>query len=616
MNRAELDSSVSDVLRLYDYSHNQWANSEALSLDCHKFYIGEQWDAGEQRYLAKQDRVAMVYNMILPRVNNLIGTEQLNRKSIKVLPYKGEHREISGVINSLIWNNWVNGEFEYYLQEAFKGGLICTKGGWVKIYVTLDGSMQPVYGLRNADAFSVYPDPDYKDYKMTDCNWVIEERWLTLDEIIEVYGSNDAYETERRIGFMRSIVEKVSGYFKPDDLSEFYNKEGEKYKILEVQQRKTRAASLLLNRSTGMKVSVLKGEVEDYVGSGDYVWLDDVRSKYIHLKTVFPYYNLMLLDEAHVLDTDMYDLINYYSIDVNHRKCNNSSLVQQLRDVQKNMNKREVQKTAMLDHALNSPLFFSYEDKEGRDEYELRGNKPGLGFLYRSNRNPPYRLPAAQMPNGAWTDIADSEAKMNDISAVNNAMRGNSDYSNESNALMQTKLSRVAASVNPYFNNLSMTRKMVGEYILKTLSRVYGQEDRTVNVTDRIGKTWQVILNERDILSGDTYNDVRNFEGMVVLDEAEYSPTKRDESFQTKLALLQILGAQFIDIEWLLKDSDLPDVEQQIEYWKKMMGMQADAGARQQALAEQAEILNQLKQEQELVGNGESKRRNDVNKKQ
>lgn len=594
-----LTESISNIVKLYHYAHDKWMQADSDSLSGAMFLNGDQWTLEEKAYLAQDDRAPIVYNVILPRILNLIGTEQLNRRSIKVIPYSQEHIETAHILDGVIWNNWQTKEFEHYIQKAFGDALICKKGGWIKIYVDYDHQMQPVYSLRVPDPLSVYPDPDYKDYKMTDCRWIFEERWLTLQEIKDLYGDKPEFNVEGNGSWIDRIADGVRGLFKPDDLSDFIDKDGEKYKVIEYQERRTRKSQLLMNVNSMEKVLVLPEESKAMIESGEYVFISDTRSKYIHIQTVIPYFNIMVLDEPHALNTDMFDLINVYSIDFNISKSHSSSLVSNLIDPQKNLNKREIQKTSMLDHSTNSPLFFSYEDKEARDEYEKKGNKPGLGFLFRG-REKPYRIPPSQLPTGAWQDIQDTVNKIDDISSVNNAMRGQSDYSNESNLLMQTKLSRVAASVNPYFNNLSMSRKMVAEYVLKTIKQVFGQTDRTVNTTDRLGKTNQVTINQTSIFSDEVVNSIHDFEGSVILDEAEYSPTKRSESFQTKLAMVQIFGIQMIKPAWLLKDSDLPDIQEQIDYMNQVLGLQADAAAQQQALMEHSTILEQLQAEKEL----------------
>jgi hypothetical protein len=602
-----LTKPIADIVRLYHYAHERWSQADYDSLAGAKFLNGDQWSLEEKAYLAQDDRAPIVYNVILPRILNLIGTEQLNRRSIKVIPYSQEHIDTAQVLNGIVWNNWQTKEFEHYIQKAFGDALICKKGGWIKIYVDYDAEMQPVYSLRIPDPLSVYPDPDYKDYKMTDCRWIFEERWLTLQEIKDVYGDNPEFDIDNDKSWIHRIVDGVRGLFKPDDLDDFIDKDAEKYKVIEFQERRTRRAQLLMNVNTMEKVLVLPDEAKKLIETGEYVFIAETRSKYIHIQTVIPYFDVMALDEPHVLNTDMYDLINVYSIDFNISKSHSSSLVSNLIDPQRNLNKREIQKTSMLDHSTNSPLFFSYEDKETRDEYEKKGNKPGLGFLFRG-REKPYRIAPSQLPTGAWQDIQDTVNKIDDISSVNNAMRGQSDYSNESNLLMQTKLSRVAASINPFYNNLSMSRKMVAEYMLKTIKQVFGQTDRTVNTTDRTGTNEQVTINQTSIFSDGIANSIHNFEGSVILDEAEYSPTKRSESFQTKLALVQIIGMQMINPEWLLKDSDLPDIQEQIDYMNQMLGIQAEQSAQQQALQEHSTMLEQLQAEKELKSPTESRK--------
>ena len=72
----------------------------------------------------------------------------------------------------------------------------------------------------------------------------------------------------------------------------------------------------------------------------------------------------------------------------------------------------------------------------------------------------------------------------------------------------------------------------------------------------------------------DGSNMVEKFEGRVILDEGEYSSTKLQENMQTKLVLAQSMPPELVNWAWILKDSDLPDINEQIEYINMMMGIQ------------------------------------------
>jgi hypothetical protein len=316
--------------------------------------------------------------------------------------------------------------------------------------------------------------------------------------------------------------------------------------------------------------------------------------KRIHITTVCPYLNQVLVDEPYFINTDMYNLIPYHSFDYNNVKSKNNSLIKAMIDPQKNLNKREIQKTAYIDHQINSPIVFSYEDKDAKDEFETNGNKPGMALLARNFKIKPFRLQPAILGNDVWNDLIDSVNKMNDISGINETARGESQGANESGRLFAMKAERVGATVNPYFRNLSKTRKMLAEYFLKTVGQVYMEENRTVEIMEKAHSTREIVLNNP--LDGES--DVRQFEGKVILDEAEYSPTRLQENMQTKIVLAQSMPPELVNWSWILKDMELPDIQEQIDYINAVLGVQQQRGAEDRALQQEQMITDQVVAEQ------------------
>ena len=591
----KFDLAVQDVVDIYRHSAEAWSESRDNSLRCYEFCMNKQWTPEEVSRFLKDNRPPIVYNLILPRLHNLIGTEQLNRRSARIRPASSANAGLADMLNGLFMNSWESEEGEFELEKAFLDGLITTVPGWLAIDIVVNELGYKEYQYRSRNPLSIYPDPDYRDYKLRDCNWIISEQWMKLSELIEVFGDNDAFKGENKSWWEEITSRLADGIMGNGDLaSEFYDKNGDKYKVLEMQTRKPEKVEIFLNLTTGQYVGMTPKEANDMRGNPGYLFISSSQRKRVHINTVVPYFNIEVVNEPYFINTDMYNLIPYCSFDYNNIKSQNNSLVNALIDPQKNLNKREIQKTTYIDHSINSPVLFSYEDKDAKEEFEKNGNKPGIGILFRNYKVKPSRLQGANMNMDVWNDIADSVNKMNDISGINETARGQSEYSGESARLFGMKAERLGATINPYYRNLSKTRKMVGEYFLKSVGQVYGEEGRVVQLMDRLHNTEQQLVTEG--LS----RGINSFEGTVILDEAEYSPTKLQENMQTKLALAQTMPPEYVNWEWVLKDMELPDIQEQIDYIKMMQGQLASQQAMQQAMQEDQAITAQLAAEQQL----------------
>jgi len=602
----KLDDNIQNIVSVYEDARSLWATSFDKARKCYEFVMNQQWTDTERQAFIKRGNAPMVYNMILPRLYNLIGTEQLNRRSTVIRPFSQGQQPLADLLNGIFKNNWELKSGEDELIKVFSDGLIMPIPGSLQITVLPDEAGFMDYNYTALNPFSVTYDPKHTDAKLRDCRFVITQRWLRLDEITDTYGNKAGLEMK---GYNRkwwqtlseNMANAFSGLFGRDDVEgDWFDKDNETYKVLEMQARYIEKRELFVNTQTGEYFVIKKEDVEMFkaqVPMAFHVGETDVKK--IWITTICPYFNVTLLDEPNWLDTDMYDIIPYYSFTFNNIKTENSSLVYALLDPQRNLNKREIQKSSFIDRAMSAPLFFSHEDRDAKEEYEERGNLPNKAILLRNLKFPPFRASPSQMPNDAWNDIADSENKMNDISGINDTARGQSQYSNESGRLFEMKAQRVGATINPYLRSLSQTRKMIGEYFLSTVKQVYSEPNRVVNVSDARHNIYQSVLN---LQTGDqTFNDITSFNGRVIIDEGDRSPTKLQENLQTKLAIAQMMNPQLVNWEWVLKDSDLPDVQEQIDYINMMMGLQAQQQAQQQGMMEDQYASQQAAQEQQIL---------------
>ena len=558
--------------------------------------MNKQWSAAEIAAFLKDNRPPIVYNLILPRLHNLVGSEQLNRRSARIRPASSAYNGMADLLNGLFTNIWETEEGEFELEKVFLDGLICTIPGWLGIDVEANELGYMEYKLRSRNPLSIYPDPDYRDYKLRDCGWLISEKWLTLEEIKALYKDRAEFKAENQ-SWWDDITGRIAKFMGAgEDDSPYYNKDGHKYKVLEMQTRETEELEIFVDTKTGQYIAIPKLEaMKDKTGMPGLTYISTSQHKRVHIRAVIPYFNIEVVNEPYFINTDMYNLIPYCSFDYNNLKSDNNSLVNALIDPQKNLNKREIQKTTFIDHSINSPVLFSYEDKDTKDEFERIGNKPGLGLLFRNYKVPPKRLQPANVGMDVWSDIQDSVNKMNDISGINDTARGQSEYSNESARLYSMKAERVGSTINPYFRNLSKTRKMVGEYYLKSVKQVYGEENRVVDIMDRVHNVQEIVIN-----STFGQNDITQFEGRVILDEAEYSPNKQQENMQTKLALAQTMPPEYVNWAWILRDMELPDIQEAIDYINMMQGQMAEQGAMDTAMTQDQMILQQLLAEKQL----------------
>ena len=580
---------VENVTSVYLDTYNQWSEARKRAEECYNFVLNKQWNDEEIAVFLKQGSPPMVYNLILPRLFNLIGTEKMNRRSIRVRPFYSSQRELASILSGL-WNHvWSTQDGEYELSKVFADGLIMPLPGCLRISIEPDEVGFMDYRFEALPPYSVLLDPNHRRYDLRDCDFILREAWLRPEQIMDAYGEfpelkqslNKKHWWERLSEELTSAIQSMFGVSSPDSV--FYDKERGLYKTIEMQNRIDVTRETFIDPNSGEYILLTPEDAQKAAESG-MAYVGPTRTKKIHYTTICPYHNLLLLDEDSWLETSLYDIVAYYSIDLNNAKHENSSLVDVMLDPQKNLNKREIQKTSYIDRSMIAPMVFSYDDRDTKEDYDAHGNSPSYSMLVRNLKFPPHRISPSQMTADVWNDIADTKEKLNDISGINDTARGQSEFSNESARLYQMKSQRVGATINHYLNNLSLVRLQVARYFLDTCRQVYPELNRIVSTMDAKKDTQTAVLNQQ--VGDEIRNQVSSFLGQVVLDEGEFSATKLQENLDRKMALATMMPPEFVNWAWILKDSELPDVEEQIEYIKMVTGQMQQQQARQQAMQE------------------------------
>ena len=599
---------VKKIVDTYEYALEQWDKARRKSIESYKYLFNDQWTEEEKHYLKADGRPAMVYNLLIPRINNLIGTEQLNRRSVKIRPRTQKDKQMASIINALFKTIFSNEDVEYELQRAFIDGLVMTIPGFVEILIETDIDGLPSYKFGAANSFNILPDPSYRDYGMRDARYVIKEKWMSLDEIVEMYGHKDSYYSEEKREWWEELSTAIGNVLgKSEYDSRYYDKNNDKYKVLEMQERVFVKETVLYNTVEDKYIRVPKDKAKEEMNANkDLIFVTEDSKKRIFITTCVPHFDEIVYKDFDKYKATMFNVIPYCSFDVNHKKSENNSLVEALKDVQKNYNKRQAQITNHIDHDINAPIFFSDNDIETKEEYQRNGNKPRAAFTLSNMNHKPFVKSPSMLSPDAWRSLADAERVMNDISSVNEAMRGNTESASESGRLFQMKTERAGVSVNPYFSNLSKTRKLIAEYMFDTLKEVYGQRDRLIAITDPKTETEEEAILNLDMY-GKIHNNVNDFEGRVMIDEGEYSPTKLADDLQTKLMIFEILGRDpsLVDWEWMLRDSELNDVDVQIEHIQNVLNQNQQQQAEESAMQNKERVLENLKREREIEMEGQ-----------
>jgi len=608
-----LSKQADKVLKAWKYSRDSFENAREESERAVRYLNNDTWTSDEKTNAKKYKKPTLKYNIITPIVSTLVGNEQLNRRQARFKPLTVESVDVADIVQQR-WSALVDEQdIEDKLQIAFIDALTTKLGGWIERTWAMspDGYLDFKYEVLNN--FRVYIDPETRanDYELKHCRWIIKEGWEPLDVISEKY-SIDPHDVkvERSQGWWHALSETVRRMTDKVYSSnlENYDKQNDRYRILEMQERVTTKMVKLFDGVdyTIVPRSEMRKLKEDNPG---LMMLQEFNEDKIHMTTIIPYFkNLLVKDEDLDQPTSSFDVFPVWSYNYNVQVNEQTSLVDLLLDIQDDVNKAKSQVRDYVTQILSGGVFIDKREKETIKALKEKGNQPNMVYELNNPAIMPQKMPPSSLPPDIMLNAENSVAFAQRVSLVSEAMKGETARSGESGVLFEQKVQRAAAAINPYFKNLSRLRKVLAKDFVDNFSHVYSEKDRVLNVKEDSVFS-QMIIN-LDIPS-QVFNDVRNPSLYVELDEGEGNVTNIEDNFNKMLALSQMIGQinpALVDIRTLVESSPIPGSDKFVEFIDETMQMQSEASQRQSDLDNTKQVLENVKTERGMMTDEEKLR--------
>jgi|TARA_R100000501_G_C2619622_1_gene112943 hypothetical protein len=602
------------VLKSYRHAVRAFTEARTASEKAVRYVNNNSWSSEEVTNAKKLKKPTLKYNIIVPIISTLQGNEQLNRRRARFKPTTTESVDICDIIQGR-WNSMVDEhDLEDKLQIAFVDALSTRVGGWIQrgFKISDDGYLDFHYEVLNN--MRVFPDPETKgsDYRLKKCRWIIKEGWEPLSVIKEKYGLKpEEYRDVDKVSWWNQLT-TVFQRFTNNDFSstnsDNYDKENDRYKILEMQERVTRKMYRIFDgenymnipRSDFNKISSQNPNIQKISE------FDDDR---IHITTIIPFFK-----EAVVLDMDMpnptsnFDVFPVFSYNYNMQVSEQTSLVDLLMDVQDDVNKAKSQVRDYVTQILSGGIFIDKREKETVKKLKTHGNQPNQVYELNNPQLMPQKMPPQTVPPDILTNSENSFAYAQRVSLVSEAMKGETSRSGESGVLFEAKVERAAAAINPYFKNLSRLRKALAEDFLDNFGWVYSEDNRIIDLKQE-GVFSEAIINLT--MAGQTINSVKNPSVYVELDEGEDNVTNKEENFNKMLAMVNVIGQinpSLVDIQTLVEYAPIKGSDKMVQYIENMLQSQAESAQEQGDIQRTKALLENQKIERGMITDEEKLR--------
>ena len=262
----------------------------------------------------------------------------------------------------------------------------------------------------------VFTDPETKgsDYRLEKCRWIIKEGWEPLAVIKEKYGIKpEEYKIVEKVNWwnqLSQVFQRFSNKEFSSNNSEGYDKENDRYKILEMQERVTRKMYRIFDGESYMNLP--RGDFNKISSQNPNIQkISEFDEDRIHVTAIIPHFS-----NAVVLDTDMpnptsnFDVFPVFSYNYNMQVSEQTSLVDLLIDVQDDVNKAKSQVRDYVTQILSGGIFIDKREKETVKKLKTHGNQPNQVYELNNPQLMPQKMPPQTVPPDILTNSENSFA--------------------------------------------------------------------------------------------------------------------------------------------------------------------------------------------------------------
>jgi len=573
-----------------------------MAKKCDEYYQGEQWDADDEAALEAEGRPALTINTILPTINTILGEQSTRRADIQFKPRRGGDSEVAMTLNKLYMQIADNNKLDWVEQQVFSDGLIMDGRGYFDVRMDFSDHVEGEIRITAKDPLDIIIDPDAKEADPKTWNEVFETKWMTLDEIEELYGKDKSerllFVAENGMSFGPDSVEyQETRYGDTESNDDHYGagvpgddeyRNVKALRVIERQHKKIARVDFFVDPDTG-----------DQRQAPD-AWNEKKNKKFAKQ------YNLSLISKVirkvrwtvtcdQVVLHDDWSPYNQFTIIpffCYFRRGRPFGAVRNLLSPQEQLNKIASQELHIVNTTANSGWMVESGSLVGMtaDDLEEHGAETGLVLEYARGTAPPSKIQPNQIPTGLDRIAAKAAANIKVISGVNDSMLG-TDSAEVSGVAIQAKQNRGAVMIQVPLDNLRKSRQYLAEKILNLIQTFY-TEQRVIQVTndnDPLKPREEMIINE-ETPEGQVINNLTVGEYDVIVTTAPARDSFDEVQFAEAISLRQA-GVAIPD-DAIIEYSHLAKKGELAKRIRVMTGQEPPTPEQQEAQAAQAEIQN------------------------
>ena len=620
---------VMKVQAIYERMRTQWATFRSQALKAYEYTIGNQIDDDVREQLRKENRPAMVFNLIQPKIVTIAGLLESNKMYMRAVP-QGEGDEKLADMHTQLVSDWAmrgcNG-----IKEITKASMDAAIGkiGWLNNYWSTKEDIQGKWYTESYDPFMILFDADARRQDQKDWRYMCVTGFYTADEIISIYAEylDEAtiaaiQEADERVSgirnrdgdipaswvdrvwsgvqdfFTRAVINKKTTNYEGGVINDFVDSRMGRYRVIEFHDRRTRVRTVFYNTQTRETKEMDGGEKNvpsqekvmaqqqldalNLMTGGGWVQKTFVTNE-MWTTACAPWLlpNEMLYEKKYPVQGRGFQFKPIFCYDFHPDITKTQSLIDILIDPQDSYNQRRMTFLEWLMDAVNPDTMAPKGSIEPADlptwQNKIRGKIKF--FKVTQGQKPERQHPLAE--GTALKTFSDEDRDLAEVltNITPNAM-GQTENKNESGVLFAQKVQRALTALSYFFGNVQFAMKEVFNYCDGNL-QVFMDSQRKVRLLQNDKDPMWLPLNW-PTLQG-VINDVTQGEFDFETDTVQLGETARQVKFAEAMEFVKTVPPELVKWDELFKLWDSPVSEIMGQWAAQMLGVTMQAQQMQMA---------------------------------
>lgn len=573
------------VLTFYNQLKNQWIDVESARIDLYQNVSGKQMWATEDRLkLESQRRPVLQYNLMLPILLYLEGSQRQARSYMRVIPNGEEGEEqTSRLMTKLMYWNFNKTRYEEAHSKAFMHSIIGSIGWKHDWYDYQEGH----WVCKAFDSMRIRFDTRTQSSVLDDCRYLQDTQWSTKEDIFSLIDDAETLDLVKKdfyflepAGRSTSFLDKqftnwTWAYTPKQQEWDYIDTVEGRYRLIDHHEMRDVTEQALVDVTDSDKFVMISDKRPEEIQAliqqnNNFVRYEFTRKEFWHT-IICPAIRRVIVDERYPIQTGQFAFKPLVCYDIIPQLKETTSVFTNLKDINDSVNKR---KSTMLEYIMMTVggRWIAREDSLANPE-DWENNEAGVILKWKKNTVQPVKEEPVVMNQGLVEYEREDRDFMQVVSGVTPNLRGMRESANETGVLARQKIQQAEIVFAKLFANTELSQVMDARSCIKNIQQGMTLP-RKIRVLNPTGDPEWLYLNWETV-SG-KINDLSYGEYDIEIDSTKPSITSQQLAFYELSDLMKTMPPEMtiLLLDKYIMASDIPDKMVIVKRLKAVMKQQ------------------------------------------